>query len=519
MLPNIYRRIWYIISRLICFLLGVFILLTIGPHQSPRLMKNVQSSLQDKGTVIQVQSALFNREFRFSSTILILAIFLILMCFIGLSRNARNATMEFARRRSFLIGIIPFFWLLLMKMALGFLILAIGLLLIRALAMKKGFSPFLKDAQIFLLRLSALSLFLLTFLPTPGGWSAILYLILGSFGILLILIGIYPFLSYLGNKYSMLRDRAISTGRRLCQTFYESSSFIFLVFIFLFVFALANLGSYFLFDHIPHVTDSFLQVFHGKIFAAGRLVAQSHPLREFFDINPLMINDDRGDGKWYSVYPFGHSFMMMFGEFINAPWIINPLLLALTIVLVYFIGKEIQDEKTGRLSALLGSLSPFLLFMSSEFMNHVSTLLYATLFVLFFIRMIHRAKWYDPIVAGIGLGMLINIRTYTAVAIAIPFCIYSLFLLFKDFRIYVWRITILALTTLCFIGILLGYNYATNGSPTLFGYVAQFGKEHNPGFGHHGHGGASHTFQKGFISSIEALNILNKFLFGWQIPS
>jgi len=152
-------------------------------------------------------------------------------------------------------------------------------------------------------------------------------------------------------------------------------------------------------------------------------------------------------------------------------------------------------------------------------MNHVSALLYTTIFLLFFAKTVRERKWHAPLIAGFGLGMLISVRPYTAMAIAAPFCIYSLLLLIRDFRAYLLRLVALALITLCFVGILLGYNYLTNGSPTLFGYVVQFGKGHNPGFGHSPDGRTPHTLQRGFIHSLNDLNFLNIRLFEWPIPS
>ena len=479
------------------------------------------SQHKNNGTIKgeQFQVALFHWSAQFSLTTLIFVICLILACLISFSKDARNALMEFAqRRRWFLIGMILFFWLLFTKIAIAFLTLLSGLLLIRLFSVKKKSSLFLADAQTFLLRLSVLSIFLFTLKPTPSGWPIVLYLIFGSLGILFVLIGTYPFLRFLGKRYSGLRDSFITVGQRLCQFFYSVKPAFFLLFFFLFVFILTNLGSYFLFEHIPHVTDSIKQVFHGKIFATGRLVGQSHPLKEFFDFR-CMTNDMWEGGKWYSEYPPGHSFLMMWGAFIKAPWLINPLLGTLTVLLLYFLGKEFYDERTGRLAALLGALSPFLLVMSSEFMNHVSTLFYATLFLLFFAKTVRGGKWYAPLLAGVGLGMMINVRSYTAVAIAAPFGIYSLLLLIRDFRAYLWRIVALLIVTLCFFGILLGYNYLTNGSPTLFGYVIQFGKGHNPGFGHSAWDEPPHTPQMGLIQNLNNLNALNKCLFEWPIPS
>jgi len=146
--------------------------------------------------------------------------------------------------------------------------------------------------------------------------------IFGGLGTFLILFGFQPILFL-----------CESPLRWLEQTLFNTRRWIFLALIFVFVFFAYNLGSYFVFHHLPHVTDSIVQVFHGKIFAIGRLVALTPPLRDFFDFSPLMIwHID----KWYSVYPPGHSLLMMVGALIDSAWLINPLLGSLSVILIYF---------------------------------------------------------------------------------------------------------------------------------------------------------------------------------------
>ena len=58
-----------------------------------------------------------------------------------------------------------------------------------------------------------------------------------------------------------------------------------------------------------------------------------------------------------------------------------------------------------------------------------------------------------------------------------------------------------------------------NGVPTLFGYIVQFGKSHNPGFGSGPDSKPAHTPQRGLMISLKDLNFLHMRLLGWPIPS
>ncbi len=372
--------------------------------------------------------------------------------------------------------------------------------------------------------LLSLGVFLFTLTPRPpeiGGesaWYATIYLLASSLSMYLLFIGCGPFGDEL-SQWQFFRARMINAWERLKHLFLNTRPALFLGVLFCIFFALTNLASYFLFEHIPHTMDSIAQVFHGKIFAEGMVTAPSPPHREFFDLinsrdQTTMINN----GKWYSQFPSGHSFLLMLGHFFDAPWIINPLLGSLTIVLLYFLGKELYGETIGRLSATLGALSPFIFFMSSEFMNHTSALFFFTAFMLFFAKTMRTGKIVHAIIAGAALGMILNIRPLTAFALAIPFCCYGAFLLATKFRKFWSPLLAIVFMVLVFAAILLGFNALTNGDPFLFGYEVLYGPKHDPGFGN-GPWGEPHTPLKGLHQTLNDLNGVNKFLFEWPVPS
>jgi hypothetical protein len=67
-------------------------------------------------------------------------------------------------------------------------------------------------------------------------------------------------------------------------------------------------------------------------------------------------------------------------------------------------------------------------------------------------------------------------------------------------------------------GILLFYNYLTNGNPLLFGYVVRWGGEsHNLGF-HEVRGGAVHTPFRGLINVLWQIRLFDKAMFEWPVP-
>ena len=366
-----------------------------------------------------------------------------------------------------------------------------------------------------LARLSAALGYLgLTLIPSRYGWWIVDYLMWGSLGLTLVFIGAAPRIDRLleSPAWRRLQGRRDAMPWRLGA--WE------LVALFLLVCAAANLGSYVLFDHLPHIEDSIAQFFHAKIFLLGNLTAPGPEPAEPFEF-PHVINN----GRWYSMYLPGHSALLALGHLVRAPWLVNPVVGGLCVVVLYFLGREIYGERIARLATLLGALSPFLLFMSSEFMNHTTTLLAVELFLLGFARLIHRGRAADALLTGAALGYALLIRPLTAVAVAAPFAVYAVGRWVRalnrrlgDARrqaaLYLLALAVFGVTG----GGVLAFNYLTNGDPFLFGYIVRYGEGHALGFGHSGWGDP-HSPHDGVVQTLNNLNALNKYLFEWPIPS
>jgi len=282
----------------------------------------------------------------------------------------------------------------------------------------------------------------------------------------------------------------------------------------LFVFVFTNLFSYFVFNHIPRVHDEIDYLFQAKIFKSGRLYVPSPCAKESFDF-PHMVNN----GKWYSQYTPGYPFLLLLGLLIGAPWFINPLLASLSIVLFYFIGKEIYEKNIGILTAVLGAVSIWFLLMSSTMMSHTSGLFFTSLFILFLFRSIKNPSATNGLCSAIGLGMAILIRSYNVILISIPFLIYYSIKLLKNFKARLKNVAVFTLVCLIFIGILLIYNQITNGHPLKMGYYARYGENHGLGFGRTGYLGIPHNPFLGTDKIGKSLKAMNKDLFGWPLSS
>jgi hypothetical protein len=194
-------------------------------------------------------------------------------------------------------------------------------------------------------------------------------------------------------------------------------------------------------------------------------------------------------------------------------------LAALSVILLYFLGKEVYDRRVGLLAALLGSVSPWFLVMSSTMMSHTSSLFFAAFFLFFLFRSVRRPDVLNGALAGLGLGMALLIRPYNAALMCFPFLVYYAFQLFKGARNR-WRNPLaLVLTFLLFGSILLLYNQLTNGHPLRMGYVVSYGGGVLPGLGRAAIPEFTLTPLRAAENIKEYLTALNSDLFKWPLSS
>lgn len=220
-----------------------------------------------------------------------------------------------------------------------------------------------------------------------------------------------------------------------------------------------------LFGGLPHVADTHVQYMQSKIFAAGKLYEPSHPLRAFFDFQ-YVIND----GKYYSSYFPGHALILAIGQLLNLPWLVNPAMGALTVLAVYGLGREIGGKATGMVAAALMLVSPYILVMSSEYMQHSTCMLFLTLFAYFYIRTLKTDSHVYALLAGLAIGYAFFTRVHAAAtyaALLVPYTMY--YFLCRPKKRFIPCFLMLS-GFLVWAGALAYYQYLLTGDPFLTGY-------------------------------------------------
>lgn len=202
-------------------------------------------------------------------------------------------------------------------------------------------------------------------------------------------------------------------------------------------------GIYLNFSYFEPDTVSYL--FQAKLFAKGKisvpvppqtidgevtLETNGMPMPEYGLSSSPHIN--MLNGKWYSKYPFGNALMLMFGVFINAPWLIPALATGGALFLLFLLMKETYGKPIALIAAVIALISPATTGMGSTLFSEPVSRFYLTLFLFTLIRTLNGSgKVVYPIISGFALGYAFNTRPLSAIVFGIVSGIFVLYHLYK----------------------------------------------------------------------------------------
>ncbi len=218
-------------------------------------------------------------------------------------------------------------------------------------------------------------------------------------------------------------------------------------------------------SHMPHVPDELAYLFQARLLASARLTAHLPPMQDVFDYfyPPFIIATN---GHWAGVYPFGHPLLLSLGVKFGAVWLIPPIVGALSVLLIFAIGRKVYSERVGILAALLFVASPFYLMTASNLMSHNSAAFYL-LCSLACIAYAERRPVLFGALGGLSFGLLFNTQPLTAVSLVGPLGLLLLSELISAKRRVIGRKVIASFVAggLVMLAAYFLYNYGTTGDP------------------------------------------------------
>jgi len=272
--------------------------------------------------------------------------------------------------------------------------------------------------------------------------------------------------------------------------------------------------SWYCYRFLPSIPDTVEQYMHAKVMARGQWYGRA-PVLAWEGYFPSHLHIEP-DGKWYSRYQPLHIFLISLGHRLSAPWLVNPMLAGLTLVAAYALARRVYDEATARVAGCLVVCSPLILFMSSEYMSHVTAQLTAVVFVLCYAEMVEatiaghaRRAYLFAVGTGLAISGVFLSRPLVAVGIALPVILHGSAMLVRAPRRHLVP-SIVAVTAVLpgLIGQLY-YNRLLTGDALLPPYL----QRHQQVFGEHE--GIAMVLSK----TLMEWNQMNVMLFDWLAPN
>ncbi len=267
----------------------------------------------------------------------------------------------------------------------------------------------------------------------------------------------------------------------------------------------------------PLLIDEVVQLLQAQDLAQLRLTHDIPAAKPFFSI---MHEVDFG-ARAYGQYPIGGPAMLTVGVWLGAPWVVGPLIGAVSCWLFWLLLCELEPQASARWrlgTTALFAATPFALFMFGSHMNHASALLWCLAATVALARAVKpgASVWWG-FLCGIALGVAATIRPLDAVAFAVPSALWLLWRGREGGRA-IHSVLASGIGVAIPMSLLFWANDATTGNPFKFGYDLLWGAGHSLGF-HSTPWGAVHTPARGVELLSLYLTRLNTYLFELPFPS
>lgn len=169
------------------------------------------------------------------------------------------------------------------------------------------------------------------------------------------------------------------------------------------------------FHGIPHVPDEVAYLFQARTYAQGRAYFDPPPTPELFRQFLIMTHG----GKWFSVFPPGWPLVLALGVLAGVPWIVNPVLSGIGVLLVYAVVKRVHRSSTALAAALLLATSPLYVTVGATYMAHPLSIVCGLLALLSVLELRTDAGMRWAVIGGLALGLLFLARPVEAVSVGV----------------------------------------------------------------------------------------------------
>lgn len=281
--------------------------------------------------------------------------------------------------------------------------------------------------------------------------------------------------------------------------------------------------AFFVYQKHPHIPDEVAYLYNARYFAAGLVAMKPPPVLRAFEIDLMGFLP----GKWYAAMPGGGwPALLSLGLKGNVPWLINPLLAGLNLVLGFLFLREFYSRRTALISLLLLACSPWYVFLSMSYMNHNLTLTFALGAFLALLKTKRTGGTGWAWIAGLFIGAGTLVRPLDGVIVAIFAGSWAL----MRQRLKLKALAAMAIGTIAAASLVMPYNKALTGHYTVSGFETYFSEHYGPKANTYGFGPdrgihwpidpyPGHSPMDATVNAELNLFSVNVELFGWSTGS
>jgi hypothetical protein len=283
--------------------------------------------------------------------------------------------------------------------------------------------------------------------------------------------------------------------------------------------------SLFSYERHPHVADEVVYLYHARYLAEGMLTMSAPPVPAAFDLDLMNYEPDR----WFCPVPPGWPAMLAIGVFFSVPWLVNPILAGMNILLAFYLVKHLYDQSTARTAALLLAASPWHVFMGMNFMPHTFSMTCALAGAAALVRAHRTGKAGWAGMAGVAAGLVSLTRPLEGLVVLLVFGV-AILAGFRRWRPLIAAATVFGMATAVVGVAVFPYNELLTGDPTVFPIMAYTDKYYGPKSNALGFGPQrglnwpldpypGHTPLDGAVNAALNTASINTELLGWSTGS
>ena len=237
------------------------------------------------------------------------------------------------------------------------------------------------------------------------------------------------------------------------------------------------------YERHPHLPDEVVYQHHARYFAEGKLTMQgAPPVPAAFDVDLFEYEPAR----WFSPVPPGWPAVLAAGALVGAPWLVNPILAGINVLLAALVLGHLYPRRVVRTAVALLAASPWFLFLGMSLMTHQFTLTSVLIAALGVVAARRSGGIGWGLVAGAGVGLTSLIRPLDGVVVGLLIGAWSIGI--GGTRLRFASLAGLAIGTIAIGALAFTYNQAITGKPLTFPINAYVDKHYKPGANDYGFG-------------------------------